>query len=119
MAVQATFYKGNPEFLDYTPSGALDPAQVVILGQLVGINHRKIAASELGALAVRGGIYFAVADGAITEGAAVYWNDTTNKLSVTANSGANRHIGFGIPGSTTAADGDTLYFHHNPCRAAI
>ena len=116
---EATFLKGNPEFVDYTPGGAIAAGEVVVVGATPLVAHRAIAASEKGALASFGGVYFGVADGAIGAGVAVYWNNTTNKFTVSTNTGANTHFGFAVPGSTAAADGDTLYVEHRPCRAAI
>src|SRR4051812_46500358 len=114
MAYEAKFIHGEPLMEDYTPTGAVTGGTVVVIGQRPLVAHRNIAANEKSALASGGGVYELTADGAITEGAAIYWNDTTNKATVTANAGANKHFGFGCPGQTAAADGNPIRVSHNP-----
>lgn len=119
MAIEALFISGEPTMDDYTPSSALVGGTVVVVGQRPLVAHRNCAANEKGALASGGGVYELTADGAIGDGVAVYWNDSTNKATVTTNSGNNKHFGFGVPGSTASSDGDKIRVRHNPYRAGI
>jgi len=56
-----TFRHGDPVMMDYTPGSAVSAGEYVELGNLAGltcgVTHKDIAASELGALAVGGGVY--------------------------------------------------------------
>jgi predicted RecA/RadA family phage recombinase len=119
MAAEVTFVKGNPEPVDYKPGSAVTAGAVVIVGARALVAHRNIAANEQAALMGFGGIYSGPADGAISAGVAVYWNDTTNKFTVSTNTGANRHFGFVTPDTSAAADGDIIRVQHFPSLAAI
>lgn len=109
---EATLKNGSPLMADYTPGSAVAAGQVVVLSTLVAIATRIIAAGELGALAVCGGIYTTTADGALAAGDIVYWDDTANK--VTATSTSNKKFGKVAPGSSSAADGDSIDVIHFP-----
>jgi predicted RecA/RadA family phage recombinase len=109
------FLHGTPLFVDYTPSGAAVAAgAVVVVGSVPFVCHGRIEDGVKGALAARGGVYQCVADGNLTPGAKVYWNDTTNKITVTAAAGANKHFGFILPQSDPAADLDPVLVIHAP-----
>ena len=84
---QAEFLETG-DMIDYTPVGAVSAGKVVILGSLVGIAIRDIAAGALGALRVRGN--FDVDQGAVTftAGQAVYWDEDGNSVGGTAGEGA-------------------------------
>lgn len=66
--------------IDYRPSEAVAAGDVVVQGTLIGIARLDIAANTLGSLAVVGVFDAPKAIGAITVGAAVYW-DATNSGS--------------------------------------
>lgn len=106
---EATFVQGNPACMDYTPSGAIASGQVVVLGDLVTVAHRAIAASTLGSVSVGGGIYDVTAELAIAIGETVYWDDTNNKVDKT---NTNKKFGYAV--SASAADGDTIRVVHWP-----
>ena len=88
-------------YVDYTPSGAVDAGEVVVQSNLVGIATEAIAASTLGALAVKG--IFDVNQNAevIVAGDAVYWDangdsvgGTTGAGCATADASGNTFMGF-------------------------
>lgn len=89
---QATFYHGDPQMVDYTPSGAVTAGDVVVQGSVPMIAHRDIPANRLGALAAGGGFYDCDCNAAIAAGDAVWWDDTNNRVTETATS--NTHFGF-------------------------
>lgn len=73
--------------VDHTPSADVSAGDVVVQGDLVGVAKLNTAADTLGALAVTGVFDFSKATGvgtAITAGAPVYWNDTTNLATAVA-----------------------------------
>lgn len=104
------FYTGEPIMSDYTPASAVSAGDVVIVGDLALIAHLDIAASKLGAIALRNGVYAMTADGAIGAMKRVYWDATNSKVTLTAS--GNRLIGFNLVATTT--DGDTAYVLHSP-----
>jgi len=103
---------GSPRMVDYTPGTAKTGGSVIVIGVNPYVAHRDIAANELSALAARGGVYSATADGALAEGVKVYWDAATNK--VTATAGANKHFGYIAPGSSASGDGSTVSVIHAP-----
>ena len=87
---------------DYTPTTAKAVGDVVILGKVVGVVCRPIAASAKGAIAVRGVFTFdKVTGGALTAGAVAYLH---SNLKVTGSATTT-----GIAGlvAVDAAAGDT------------
>lgn len=109
--MQATYRHGWPLMADHTPNAAVAAGDVIVVGTRVCIAHSAIAADALGAVAVGGGVYDVTADAALAAGAKVYWDDTANK--VTATAGANKVFGYVAPGSSSAADGDTIRAVHD------
>lgn len=97
--------------MPYTPGADVAAGEVVVLGAvLTGICHTKILANIMGALGIEGGVYKAVANGAIAIGAIVYWEDATNKITSTA--GALKKCGIAL--TAAAADLDIIdFWHHN------
>jgi len=88
------------DYVDYKPSGNLPAGSVVVLGSLLGIADRPLAANEPGALAVRGVFDVEKAAGIVGTGALIYW-DATNQVATTSASG-NTLMGkavFGAPSS--------------------
>ena len=90
--------------INYWPSVAVTAGDVIVIGDLVGIAKRDIAAGELGALHVEG-VYMMDKDttsgSAIAAGATVYWDDG-NEV-VTETSGGNTLLGKAVASS---ADSD-------------
>lgn len=112
MGFEAEFVRGTPLMVDYTPGSNVVAGQVVVIGNVVRIAHRDIAANALGALAAGGGQYRAPkatgADTAIADGKQLYWDDTNNV--VTETSSGNKKIG--VSNSAAAnADGYILVQH--------
>lgn len=94
---QATFVH-NGVYVDYTPSSAVTAGDVVVQGTLVGVATSDIAANALGALVTEGVFDIAKVTGAITAGAAVYWDADGDPLGGTSGTGA----------ATTTSSGNTL-----------
>jgi predicted RecA/RadA family phage recombinase len=115
---------GSPIMVDYTKaSGSLLSGDVVVTTGLPAVALVDIPAFTGGqtkdALAVYGGIYAIMADGAIGLGVDVYYDATNKKVTRTAS--GNSHFGItvagpsgGLEGSGPAADGDTAYVFHCP-----
>lgn len=108
--MEATFVHGNPLMIDYTPSAPIDAGMVVVTNDTVRIAHRAIAANELGSLASFGGVYRCVGDGVIAADKKVYWDNTANKVTLTA--GTNKV--FGVTATACAGDGETCLVVHMP-----
>lgn len=73
--------------IPYTPSGAVTAGTVVVLGDIIGIATRAIAANTRGTLSVRGIFTFAKATtsgSALTAGDTVYWDATNEVITTTA-----------------------------------
>ena len=96
--------------VDYTPSGAVSAGDVVIVGGIVGVAPRDIAANVKGVLDVSGEFQFTKkADAAINfaAGDRVYWDDTNNQATSTAT--GNTFLGWStIVAGNTAATVDVL-----------
>lgn len=111
------FVKGEQFYMDYTPAADLAAGQVKVIGETPcicnipgGFTYDSARATRKVALAVRGGIYDVVADGAIGVRKPVYWDDTNNKVTLSAN--GNKR--FGITVEASSADGDTIQVEHDP-----
>jgi len=69
--------------IDYTPVSAVSAGDVIVVGSLVGVAVRDIAAGEKGALAIEGVFEFDKTAGsggeAFTAGQLVYWNATSGE----------------------------------------
>lgn len=100
---QATFVYSGLD-VDYTPTSDVDPGDVIVQGDLVGVACRAIAANALGALSVAGVFDFPKATGAstaIAAGVEVYWDVADAEAKTDSETGANKLIG-----KTVAAAGD-------------
>lgn len=108
---QATLYNGSPVMADYTPSGAaLVAGEVKVVANVPMIAHRAIADGSKGSLAAFGGIYTVTGDAVITAGKRVYWDDSEDKVTETAD--ANTHFGYTV--SACSGDDATCYVLHMP-----
>lgn len=112
MSAQARFKHGDPLTCPYTPSGAVTAGDVVVLNDTPFIAPSTLAANQAGSLNYGGAVYEVVADGAIAGGKKVYWDDATNKVSLTSS--GNKGIGRLEPQSAAAADGDLVRMIHDP-----
>lgn len=89
-------------YIDYTPGSAVAVGDVVVLGSVVAVAPRPIAANELGSVAVEGVFSVAKQTGASTavgQGDIVYWDGSQ---AVTGSAG-NTAMGFA---TEAAADAD-------------
>ena len=68
----ATLKQNMADTWDYTPSTAKAVGEVVILGKVVGVVCRPIAASTKGAISVRGVFTFPKGTGVLTAGSVAY-----------------------------------------------
>ena len=103
----ADFYHVG-DTVDYTPGTAVTAGDVVVQGELVGVATQDIAANEKGALRVKGVFSFAKGSGssdALTAGAKVYWDDTSDVVTTTA--GSNKYVGKVV--EAAAASASTVY----------
>lgn len=88
MAQTPAVTRQNNGTLDYTPGSAVATGDVVVLGSIVGIATKAIAASTQGALAIEGIYELPKITGTIAVGTKVYWDPSGNPLNGTAGSGA-------------------------------
>lgn len=95
-------YWQKGEVLDYTATDKVANGEVVSLGTRIGVAGEDIAAGETGHLHVVGVFEMAKATGAITMGAAVYY-DTAEK-NITATASGNVPAGYA---AAPAASADT------------
>lgn len=96
-------YVQRGEALDFANSSGskINAGDVVVLGTRIGVAGGDIANGETGAVHVVGVFEFPKASGAITLGAAVYWDATNSKITTTSTS--NTLAGFAV---AAAASGD-------------
>jgi predicted RecA/RadA family phage recombinase len=67
-------YVSQGDILDHTPSSAVAAGDVVVIGAIIGVAPRPIAANTLGSLAVEGVFEMPVATGATgAQGSAINW----------------------------------------------
>jgi len=94
MATATFIHDGNT--IDYTPSSDVAAGAVVVLGDLVGIAQRAIAANTLGALTLVGVFDLPKATGAgtgIAAGATLFWDAGNQVVTADSGSGANKRLG--------------------------
>ena len=76
------------EVLDYTPSdNAVANGEVVSLGTRIGVAGADIAKGATGPLYVEGVFYMDKASGAVTMGAALYYDVANKKITTVASTG--------------------------------
>ena len=97
-------YWQRGESLDYTNAGsaAIEAGDVIVLGTKIGIAGCDIAVGAVGSVHVEGVYKFPKATGAITIGAAVYWDATNENITTTSTS--NTLAGYA---AAAAASADT------------
>jgi len=109
-----TFRHGNPVMMDYTPGSAVSAGCYVELGNLVGltcgVTHEDIAASELGAIGVGGGVYDVKFALCTNVGDMVHYS--TGLAALTTNSTNSSQFGYAL--ETTAAVNLTAKAIHVP-----
>ncbi len=77
-------YVQRGDMIDYTPSADVAAGDVVILGNLVGVALRDIAANTLGALQTAGIFDIEKVAGVMAVGTLIYWNTSVKKATTTA-----------------------------------
>ena len=71
-------YVQKGDVVDYTPASAVAAGDVVVIGSLVGVAPRAIAANALGSLAISGVFEMPCATGATgAQGSAINWYATS------------------------------------------
>lgn len=71
-------YVGDDGLLDYTPGSAVAAGDVVVIGSLVAVAPRPIAANALGTLSIEGVYSLPCASGATgAQGSAINWYATS------------------------------------------
>lgn len=90
--------------IDHTPSGAIAAGAVVVIGSIVGVAPRAIAANALGAVQIEGVFEMpkAASDGGITAGAAVYWDADPGRIVATQTTG-DVFCGHAVEAASTSA----------------
>ena len=84
-------YVQKGDILDHTPASAVAAGEVVVLGVLVGVAPRPIAANAMGAVAVEGVYALPVATGATgAQGSAINWYATSGVAHATTGIAAGK-----------------------------
>lgn len=102
----ATFVQDG-DAVEYVPTAALAPGEVVVQGELIGVARTALEANKPGSLAVCGVFDFSKqANGgvAFAAGAKVYWNAATHLAVATDGGGANKLLGKAVK---AAVDGES------------
>ena len=96
-------YFQRGESLHYTngTNNKIEAGDVVVFGTKIGVAGCDIAPGAAGSIHVEGVCAFEKATGAITAGAAVYWDATNGKITTTSTN--NTLAGFAV---AAAASGD-------------
>lgn len=98
------------EVLDYKASAAVSNGEVVSLGTRIGVAGDNIAAGATGPLHVVGVFEMEKTTGAVTMGAALYYDATAKKITTVASAGESSSKVDNIPAgyaAATAASADT------------
>jgi len=84
-------YVANGDLLDYTPSSAVAAGEVVVLGAMVAVAPRPIAANALGSVAVDGVWEMPCASGATgAQGSAINWYATSGVAHASTGAAAGK-----------------------------
>lgn len=82
-------YRANGDKLDYTPTSAVAAGDIVVLGSLVTMADRAIAANELGAVLTNGVVSGPCLTGSTgAQGDAIKWYATSGVFHATTGSNA-------------------------------
>lgn len=91
----------NGDSIDYTPASSVVGGDVIVIGDMVCVAKKDIAANALGAVARTGVFAFPKAtgsDSAIAAGKKVYWN--ASSAIATETTSANKQIGYTVGAAT-------------------
>lgn len=84
-------YVQKGDVLDYTPGSAVAAGEVVVIGSLVAVAPRPIAANALGSLAVEGVFALPCATGATgAQGSAISWYATSGIAHASTGTAAGK-----------------------------
>lgn len=79
--------------IPHTPTAAVSSGAVVLIGTKIGVAVADIAANATGSLQVVGEFQVAkLSTDAVAQGAALYWDNTSKRLTTTAS--GNTYAGF-------------------------
>lgn len=103
--MESQFVSGEQIKRDYTPNSDVAAGQVVVVSNNVYFAPRPITSGTLGTLCI-GGIWdcakVTVTSGSgWSDGALLYWNDSTNELTTTAAS--NKKVGVAVGATADSA----------------
>ena len=100
---KATYWQRG-DAVDYTNGGSakIEANEVIVFGTKIGVAGTDIAVGELGSLIVAGVFALPKASGAITAGAAVYWDATNGNITTTSTN--NTLAGFAVAAAESAAE---------------
>lgn len=107
--MNATFWQPG-KTLDYTATDAVTNGEVVSLGTRIGVAGDNIAAGDTGALHMVGVFEMTKATGAVTMGAALYYDVTNENITTSATSGSGsdlvNHVpaGYAVAAAESAAE---------------
>lgn len=95
-------YVQDGALLDYTPAADVAAGAVVVIGSLVGVAPRAIAANAVGALAIEGVWEMPVATGATgDQGSAINWYATSGVAHASTGTTAGKLAKARLVGDTT------------------
>lgn len=84
-------YVQDDDLLDYTPGSAVAAGDVVVIGSLVAVAPRPIAANALGTVAIEGVWAMPCATGATgAQGSAINWYATSGVAHATTGTAAGK-----------------------------
>jgi len=95
-------YVQKGEAIDYRPETSIAAGDIVVQDNLIGIARLDIEPDTLGSIAVSGVFDVTKTEVQIPVGAAVYWDETAKKATLTSES--NRYLGKAILAADAAAE---------------
>ena len=96
-------YIAKGQHFDYTASAAVASGDVVLMGDMVGVSLRALAAGETGPVRTDG--VFSVpklSTDVMAQGAQVYWDNTGKRMTLTATSNAKGGKAYAAAGAGAA-----------------
>lgn len=95
-------YVQKGDVVDYTPASAVAAGDVVVIGSLVGVAPRAIAANALGSLAIEGVWEMPCATGATgAQGSAINWYATSGVAHASTGTAAGKLAKARVAADTT------------------
>jgi predicted RecA/RadA family phage recombinase len=95
-------YVQEGHVIDHTPASAVAAGDVVVVGALVGVAPRAIAANSVGALSVEGVFEMPVATGATgAQGSAINWYAVSGVAHASTGTAAGKLAKARLVGDTT------------------